>query len=213
MDEGICKSAGEFDWRPSLDFSPMLSCMSSRVVEMSLNELLLPWNRNWLSSSYVSCDPSAGWRPRSVSFFIPRTMLSSPNSSVSEESDSDEQDASWSESEPESWPPRLRALAAFGVFFPAALRDLTAALDFSEVLVGQALFGGGAVRDTRDCFLLIVGDGSTALGESERALSEEEAGWGGSFLHESRTMGGPSSAEKSASGRSCEEDDGSLSTH
>ncbi len=123
---------------------------------------------------------------------MPRAMLSSPRSSVSEESDSDEHDASCSELEAGSGSPRFRPL----VFLPDALF-------FPEEVAGHARSGGGAVRDTRDCFMASVGECSTVMGEFERALSEEDAGCAESAFQESRGMGGPSSAVKSESGRSC----------
>ena len=113
---------------------------------------------------YESGETSVGSRPRRVRRFIPRTMLSSPNSSVSEESDNDEHDASWSELETGSCAPRFRPLP----FLPDAFVC-------PEEVVGQARLGGGAVRETRDCFLAMVGECSMTLGESERALSEEDA--------------------------------------
>ena len=78
--------------------------MNSRVVDMSLKELLFPWKRSWLSVRYRSGEPSAGSSPRSVKRFIPRTMLSSPRSSVSDESDREEADSSASELEKDSFP-------------------------------------------------------------------------------------------------------------
>ena len=87
---------------------------------------------------------------------------------------------------------------------PDAVRDVVVPPPFLPVGIGHARFGGGAARDARLCFLLSDGEKSMTLGESERALSEEDAGGSDSvFFHESRMTGGPSSAEKSSSGRSC----------
>lgn len=161
---------------------------------MSLKELLLPWKRSWLSFRYRSGEPSVGSSPRNVSRFMPRMTLNSPSSSVSDESDSEELEAS-SEFEGESYPlgwRRFPTLAALAVPLPFPVCD-----------VGHARLGWGAAREARDCFLLIEGEEAITLGESERALSEEDVGGATStFFQESRKIGGPSSAEKSHSGRS-----------
>ena len=130
-------------------------------------------------------------------------------SSVSDESESEEHDASWSESEPPpppspscEGPLRLRAFAPGAFLRAPARRALVEQGPLAPV--GHALCGGGAVRLTRDCLLLTAGECSDCLGELERALSEEpDAASAASVFQESRTTGGPSSAEKSVSGRSC----------
>ena len=135
---------------------------------------------------------------------MPRTMLSSPMSSVSDELESDEHDASPSESyKSSSWLPRLRAAAPRSGFRGLGpVRDLD--VPAPGVAVGHARSGGGAVREAMDRLALTVGDSSDCFGEFERALSEEPDAKGtGSVFQESRTMGGPSSTEKSHSGRNC----------
>ena len=179
--------------------------MNSRVALMSLKLLLFPWKRSWLSRVCCFGEPSVGSRPRSVRRFIPRTRLNSPISSVSDESERSEHEASCSEPDPSSSRP-----VAFRALFPRdtlrapeAARNLAALLLAPGVSVGHARFGAGAVREASDCLVLTVGECSEGcLGEFERALSEEAEADIGSVFQESRTIGGPSSAEKSHSGRS-----------
>ena len=139
---------------------------------------------------------------------MPRTRLSSPISSVSDESEREEQEASWSDPEaPSSRSPRLLVFAPRDLLrAPKLGRSLLPPLG-PAVLVGHARFGGGAVRDTRDGRELAVGECPSSFGEGfgewESALSDEPDATGAvSVFQESRMMGGPSSAEKSDSGRS-----------